>query len=132
MYIISRPFLDPFRHGVRLLLLVPPHMPTDRLHPHLLLMKTMVDIPAVKPGDFVFWHCNVVHEVDRSYPGKLNSSVSYNACVPLCPCSLDTMLEMRDGFLNVRTPRDFKAYEHAELEVEHADHGTRARENSIC
>lgn len=104
--------------------------PTDALHPHLLLQKTMVGIPPVKPGDYVFWHCDVVHEVDRFHPGKLDSSVSYNACVPLCPYNLESMLETRDSFLNVRAPRDFEKYEHGELEAGHEDHGAR-RENVL-
>lgn len=30
----------------------------DGLHPHLELERTMVNIPDVKPGDFVVWHCD--------------------------------------------------------------------------
>lgn len=29
----------------------------DETHPHLELGRTMVSVPAVKPGDQVFWHC---------------------------------------------------------------------------
>lgn len=28
------------------------------LHPHLDLQNTMVHVPAIKPGDFVVWHCD--------------------------------------------------------------------------
>lgn len=105
-------------------------LPTDELHPHLLLKKTMVGIPPVKPGDYVFWHCDVVHEVDRFHPGTRDSSVSYNGCMPLCPYNLESMLETRDSFLNVRTPKDFENYESGELEREHDDHGAR-RENVL-
>jgi hypothetical protein len=105
-------------------------LPTDELHPHLLLKKTMVGIPPVKPGDYVFWHCDVVHEVDRYHPGTRDSSVSYNACVPLCPYNLESLLDTRDSFLKVQPPKDFEKYEHGELEVDHDDHGAR-RENVL-
>lgn len=31
--------------------------PNPLTHPHLQLEKTMVSVPAVRPGDMVFWHC---------------------------------------------------------------------------
>lgn len=30
----------------------------DDLHPHLELAKTMVHVPAIRPGDYVAWHCD--------------------------------------------------------------------------
>ena len=30
----------------------------DALHPHLELLRTMVHMPEVRPGDFVIWHCD--------------------------------------------------------------------------
>lgn len=104
--------------------------PTDELHPHLLMKKSMVGIPPVKPGDYVFWHCDIVHEVDKFHPGTRDSSVSYNACIPLCPYNLDNLVEMRDSFLAVRPPRDFEKYEHGELEREHEDNGAK-KENVL-
>lgn len=105
--------------------------PTDKLHPHLRMgEKSMVGIPPVKPGDYVFWHCDVIHEVDKFHPGTRDSSVSYNACVPLCPYNVENLLEMRRAFTQVETPKDFEKYEHGELEKDHADHGAR-RENIL-
>lgn len=104
--------------------------PTDELHPHLLMQKSMVGIPPVRPGDYVFWHCDVVHEVDKLHPGDRDSSVSYNGCVPLCPYNLENLVEMRESFLGVSPPRDFEKYEHGELEKEHEDHGAK-RENVL-
>lgn len=105
--------------------------PTEALHPHLLLSKSMVGIPPVRPGDYVFWHCDVVHEVDKFHPGERDSSVAYNACVPLCPYNVQNMREMRRAFVGVETPKDFEKYEHGELEGEHDDHGAR-RQNVLC
>jgi hypothetical protein len=104
--------------------------PTNKLHPHLLMEKSMVGIPPVKPGDYVFWHCDIVHEVDKFYHGTRDSSVSYNGCVPLCPYNLENLLEMRRSFLSVDTPKDFITYEHGELEKEHEDHGA-VRDNVL-
>ena len=30
----------------------------EGMHPHLELEKTMIHMPKVRPGDFVFWHCD--------------------------------------------------------------------------
>ncbi|KAI1843447.1 hypothetical protein JX266_010444 [Neoarthrinium moseri] len=54
----------------------------DALHPHLELEKAMVHVPQVKPGDFVVWHCDTIHAVDKVHMGKADSSVLY---IPVCP-----------------------------------------------
>ncbi len=105
-------------------------LPTDELHPHLLLARSMVGIPPVAPGDHVFWHCDLVHEVDRFHPGARDSSACYNACVPLCPYNLENLAGTRRSFLDAAPPRDFERYEHGELERDHGDHGAR-RENVL-
>jgi hypothetical protein len=105
-------------------------LPTRDLHPHLLMEKSMVGIPPVKPGDYVFWHCDLVHEVDKFHPGTRDSSVSYNGCVPLCPYNLENLVGMRQSFLDVLPPNDHANYPHNELERDHADHGAR-RENIL-
>ncbi|CZR55132.1 related to DUF1479 domain protein [Phialocephala subalpina] len=55
---------------------------TAALHPHLELEKSMVSVPDVRPGDYVAWHCDTVHAVDRIHSGKGDSSVLY---IPVCP-----------------------------------------------
>lgn len=101
--------------------------PSEKLHPHLLMEKSMVGIPPVKPGDYVFWHCDLIHEVDKFHPGTRDSSVAYNGCVPLNPYNVDNLLEMRRCFQeNADIPRDFIKYEHGELEKEHEDNGAKA------
>ncbi|KAI1335340.1 DUF1479-domain-containing protein [Xylariaceae sp. FL0016] len=100
-------------------------LPTPELHPHLSLDRAMVGIPPVAPGDYVFWHCDVVHEVDRFHPGTRDSSVSYNPCIPLCPYNLEHIVGLRRAFVDVALPRDFAKYEHGETERDHEDHGAR-------
>ncbi|KFG87344.1 DUF1479 domain protein [Metarhizium anisopliae] len=55
---------------------------TDELHPHLELERTMVHVPKIKPGDFVAWHCDTIHSVDKVHGGRGDSSVMY---IPVCP-----------------------------------------------
>ena len=104
--------------------------PTNKLHPHLYMQKSMIGIPPVRPGDYAFWHCDLVHEVDEFHPGTTDSSVVYNACIPLCPYNLENLLSMRRSFSNTMPPEDFAKYEHGELEKSHEDHGAK-RENVL-
>ncbi|OAA57785.1 DUF1479 domain protein [Cordyceps fumosorosea ARSEF 2679] len=55
---------------------------TEELHPHLELERTMVHVPEIKPGDFVAWHCDTIHAVDKQHRGASDSSVLY---IPVCP-----------------------------------------------
>ncbi|KGQ03000.1 Uncharacterized protein ybiU [Beauveria bassiana D1-5] len=55
---------------------------TDALHPHLELDRTMVHVTEIKPGDFVAWHCDTIHAVDKLHQGTSDSSVLY---IPICP-----------------------------------------------
>ena len=43
-------------------------------HPHLRLGECMVSVPKVKPGDTVFWHCDVVHAVEKEHTGSGDSA----------------------------------------------------------
>ncbi|CAN8105265.1 unnamed protein product [Discula destructiva] len=54
------------------------------MHPHLELERTMVHVPRVRPGDFVVWHCDTIHAVDREHKGPGDSSVLY---IPVCPAT---------------------------------------------
>ncbi|KAL5381638.1 hypothetical protein DPSP01_007086 [Paraphaeosphaeria sporulosa] len=56
------------------------------LHPHLHLKQSMVHVPTVRPGDYVAWHCDTIHAVDRTHAGNSDSSVMY---IPACPLTED-------------------------------------------
>ncbi|KAK8147898.1 hypothetical protein G3M48_000776 [Beauveria asiatica] len=100
--------------------------PTDEFHPHLAMEISLVGIPPVKPGDYAFWHSDLIHEVDKFHPGKHNSSVVYNGCVPLTPYNIDSLVSARGAFRKVAVPRDFAESPHLkELEAEHEDHGAK-------
>ncbi|KAF1977870.1 DUF1479-domain-containing protein [Bimuria novae-zelandiae CBS 107.79] len=93
--------------------------PTAELHPHLLLEKSIVGIPPVRPGDYAFWRCDLVHEVDKFHPGTRPSTAVYHPCVPLTPYNIDNWCMDFSGqpSFNGR-------------EKEHEDHGAR-RENVL-
>lgn len=98
--------------------------PTDEYHPHLLMEKSMVGIPPVKPGDYVFWHCDLLHGVDKFHPGTIDSSVAYNPCAPLTPYNIDSLVATREAFEQIIPPKDFiKAEKDSQWESEHSDHG---------
>lgn len=101
-------------------------LPTNALHPDLMMEKSMVGIPPVKPGDYVFWHCDLIHEVDKYHPGSKDSSVVYNASTPLVPYNIDSLRASRQSFLDAKPPRDFNGLGYLyEEENAHEDHGAR-------
>ncbi|EEY19425.1 conserved hypothetical protein [Verticillium alfalfae VaMs.102] len=76
-------------------------------HPHLNLPFTMVHVPRIKPGDYVAWHCDTIHAVDKVHQGTGDSSVLY---IPACPTtrpSLDYVRRQRDAFEAGIPPPDF-------------------------
>jgi len=103
--------------------------PTRQHHPHLDLDRAMIGIPPVKPGDYVFWHADLVHEVDKFHPGTTDSSVSYMACTPLTPYNISSLKSTRESFLQASPPADFGAFLKEE-ENQHDDHGAR-KENIL-
>ncbi|KAG5971524.1 hypothetical protein E4U55_001217 [Claviceps digitariae] len=80
---------------------------TNELHPHLELDKTMVHIPKIGPGDFVAWHCDTIHSVDKVHNGREDSSVLY---IPVCPVT-DTnaayLARQREAFRHGTPGPDF-------------------------
>ncbi|KAI1499088.1 DUF1479 domain protein [Biscogniauxia marginata] len=91
------------------------------LHPHLELDKTMVHMPQVKPGDFVAWHCDVIHAVDKIHNGQSDSSVLY---IPICPVTESNakyLLRQKHAFLDGTPGPDFPG---GKGESEHANRPT--------
>ncbi|KAL5597265.1 hypothetical protein FOBRF1_011058 [Fusarium oxysporum] len=80
---------------------------TGELHPHLELERTMVHVPEIQPGDFVAWHCDTIHSVDKVHAGTSDSSVLY---IPICPITAQNaeyMVRQRDAFLRGTPGPDF-------------------------
>ncbi|KAI1462935.1 DUF1479-domain-containing protein [Daldinia caldariorum] len=79
----------------------------DILHPHLDLGNTMVHVPNIKPGDYVIWHCDSIHAVDKVHKGKSDSSVLYIPVCPLTEMNARYLVRQRDAFLNGTPGPDF-------------------------
>lgn len=77
------------------------------LHPHLQLQQSMIHMPKVRPGDYVAWHCDTIHSVDKTHAGKSDSSVLY---IPACPMTEDNakfLARQRDTFVAGTPSPDF-------------------------
>ncbi|KAL5337422.1 hypothetical protein BJX70DRAFT_399725 [Aspergillus crustosus] len=51
-------------------------------HPHLRLEECLIYAPEVRPGDTVWWHCDLCHAVDTEHIGEDNASVAFIAACP--------------------------------------------------
>lgn len=79
----------------------------NALHPHLELSKSMVHVPEVRPGDYVAWHCDSIHAVDKIHNGTGDSSVMYIPACPLTETNARYLLWQRKAFLNGTPGPDF-------------------------
>ena len=79
----------------------------DALHPHLDLEKTMVHVPHVQPGDYVSWHCDTPHAVDKTHVGSSESSVLYIPACPLTETDAQYLVRQRDALLRGVPSPDF-------------------------
>ncbi|KAK3114314.1 hypothetical protein LTR53_007487 [Teratosphaeriaceae sp. CCFEE 6253] len=70
------------------------------LHPHLNLPSSMVHIPKVQPGDYVSWHCDTIHAVDKVHAGHADSSVLYIPACPLTVSNAEFAARQREAFLH--------------------------------
>ncbi|KAH6623260.1 hypothetical protein F5144DRAFT_495269 [Chaetomium tenue] len=98
-------------------------------HPHLELDRTMVHVPEVRPGDYVVWHCDSIHAVDKKHNGTSDSSVLY---IPVCPttkASAQYMVRQRAAFLQGTPGPDFPG---GEGESRHIGRGTEEYVKKYC
>ncbi|KAH7322632.1 DUF1479 domain protein [Stachybotrys elegans] len=80
---------------------------TEEWHPHLELGQCMVHVPDIKPGDYVAWHCDTIHAVDKVHAGTQDSSVMY---IPICPVTEQNaayMVRQREAFRQGAPGPDF-------------------------
>jgi len=74
---------------------------------HELLLKGLVSIPKMKPGDTIWWHPDVVHAVEDKHLGKNYSNVVYVGSTPYCKKNLEYTLKQSKKFLAGKSPPDF-------------------------
>ena len=79
----------------------------NALHPHLELSRSMVHVPEVRPGDYVAWHCDSIHAVDKVHNGTGDSSVMYIPACPLTELNATYLVRQREAFLNGTPGPDF-------------------------
>lgn len=77
------------------------------LHPHLNLPQTMIHVPRVRPGDYVAWHCDTIHAVDRIHAGNEDSSVLYIPACPLTEGNARGLARQRECFVRGVPSPDF-------------------------
>jgi hypothetical protein len=77
------------------------------LHPHLNLPRTMIHMPKVRPGDYVAWHCDTIHAVDKKHAGTSDSSVMYIPACPLTESNAQGLLRQRQTFIEGVPSPDF-------------------------
>jgi hypothetical protein len=112
-YTILRPFFDLNSQQPKLDATFPGSVPgacqeyNPVTHPQLELETTMVSVPTVEPGDFVAWHCDMLHSVDKEHRGKSDSSVLYIPATPLCDMNIDYLLKQRQAAIDYSPPWDF-------------------------
>ena len=76
---------------------------------HSVLLRALVSIPRVYPGDTVWWHPDVVHAVEDKHHGKNYSNVIYIGSTPYCQKNLDYSKKQSANFLEGKSPPDFAA-----------------------
>ena len=74
---------------------------------HELLLKGLVSIPKMRPGDTIWWHPDIVHAVEDKHLGKNYSNVVYVGATPYCKKNLDYTLNQSKKFLEGKSPPDF-------------------------
>lgn len=101
----------------------PPRVRADEL-----VASVATRIPAVRPGDTVWWHGDLVHGVDDAANDTRWANVMYVPVSPRCPRNDAYGATMLDRFDAGRSPIDFPA-EH--LEVGFEGRATRAELNEV-
>ena len=67
----------------------------------------MVHVPQVNPGDYVAWHCDSLHAVDKVHNGTGDSSVLYIPACPLTEANARYLVRQREAFLEGTPGPDF-------------------------
>ncbi|KAF9638524.1 putative duf1479-domain-containing protein [Lasiodiplodia theobromae] len=96
----------------------------DDWHPALQMDKSVISVPEIQPGDYVFWHCDMVHKVEYEHRGSEDSSVAYIPVVPLTRYNVANMVEQRKAFLSGLPPPDFPVAAGTRTEADHEDRGS--------
>ncbi|EXJ80326.1 hypothetical protein A1O1_08470 [Capronia coronata CBS 617.96] len=112
-YLILRPFFDVSSGRLNLDATFPNSVPgacqeyNPETHPDLDLDTTMVSVPHVEPGDYVAWHCDTIHAVDKEHRGKGDSSVLYIPACAITQSNIEFLKRQRMNALRYSPSPDF-------------------------
>jgi hypothetical protein len=71
------------------------------------LLRALVPIPRVEPGDTVWWHPDLIHAVEPRHAGTAMSNVMYIPAVPDCPRTRAYLAAQAAAFRAGKSPPDF-------------------------
>jgi len=74
---------------------------------HATLLRALVPIPHVEPGDTVWWHPDLIHAVEARHGGAAESNVMYIPAAPDCPRNRAFLARQAPAFLSGDSPPDF-------------------------
>jgi hypothetical protein len=80
---------------------------SERWHP--VLMPALTPIPAVEPGDTVWWHGDMIHSVGEVTDQRGWGNVMYIPASPYCPKNAAYAEQCGQAFLTGVSPSDFAA-----------------------
>ncbi len=74
---------------------------------HAPLLRALVPVPKVQPGDTVWWHPDIIHAVEDENRGSGYSSVIYIGAVPDCAKNRAFLPMQKAAFLAGKSSPDF-------------------------
>ncbi|KAJ9142974.1 DUF1479-domain-containing protein [Pleurostoma richardsiae] len=77
-------------------------------HPHLRLRDCMVHLPAMEPGDTVWWHSDMLHAVEVNHDGPDDTAVIYIAATPTTEPNKEYIAKQLQDFRDGHIPHDFR------------------------
>jgi len=90
---------------------------------HAELLKGLVTIPHMNPGDTIWWHPDVVHAVEDEHTGSGYSNVIYIGSAPLCNKNGRYLEQQARAFLQGKSAPDFAAENY---ELQYPDRASEA------
>ena len=88
---------------------------------HPVLLPALSPIPAVEPGDTVWWHCDLIHAVADDATKERWGNVMYIPSSPWCEKNAAYAETCGEAFLEGKSPTDFAPEDY---EVDWAGRGT--------
>ncbi|MFJ3457064.1 DUF1479 domain-containing protein [Scandinavium goeteborgense] len=105
-YVLLRPLLDDVPED-ELCGVAPGRVLPISAQWHPLLMKAQTSIPALEPGDSVWWHCDVIHSVAPVTEQQGWGNVMYIPAAPMCDKNLAYAQKVKIALENGASPGDF-------------------------